>query len=244
MFVSYLLHDGPESGGHGGHGVADRTAVVAAGGAASGVGGGGGRGAGDHAPGGGEAGARSAGRSGGAAQGAGSEDGGGGAVGDGSGGSGGPALADGGGRHGLGGGAGADGDEALLDLALLGVAVGAGGVGDLDEGAVGVDVGVGAGDLVAVAVLLLGDVGLLELVGHLVAEVVLGVGLKKRGRSLSQFDLGNFFLFALTSNISPFSSMMTWGAAAAVATRAAEKRAAFKKMKRSKVNIHCWQRQM
>lgn len=79
-------------------------------------------------------------------------------------------------HHGSGGGSLVDPQEVGLDGALLGVAVGVGGVGDGDEGAVGVDVAVGAGDDVVGSVLLLVDERLGLGVGHLVAVGVDGVG--------------------------------------------------------------------
>ncbi len=96
----------------------------------------------------------------------------------------------GGGDAPLHGGPGADGDEVVLHLALLGVAVDAGAVGDADEGAVGVHVLVRSDHVVAVAVLLLGDVGLLLVICHLEGvgvDRVLVVGL---AQSLGPNEVG------------------------------------------------------
>lgn len=88
---------------------------------------------------------------------------------------------DDGSRSGGGSGSLVDPEEVSLDGALLGVAVGVGGVGDGDERAVGVDVAVGAGDDGAVSVLLLVDESLGLGVGHLVAVSVDGVGVEGLG---------------------------------------------------------------
>ena len=90
-----------------------------------------------------------------------------------------PDIIPGGGNgSGGGGGPGPDGDKVGGDLAGLGVAHGAGGVDDLHELAKSVDVAVLALDILAITVLGLGDVGLLVVVGHLVAVRVDRVGLE------------------------------------------------------------------
>ena len=83
------------------------------------------------------------------------------------------------GVHGGSGGLAPDVDKVWRDLPLLCVSHGSGHVGDLDELAEGVDVLVAAGDLVAVAALLLLDVRLLGVVGHLVAVCVHRVRLER-----------------------------------------------------------------
>lgn len=108
-------------------------------------------------------------------------------------------------------------DKVLGEDALLLIAVDTGSIGHGDQGPVGIDVAVFAGHIGPITALLVGQVGLLVVIGNLVGIGVDWIGLEVEMSFLSDLNFGALFQkiktrleIQLTLNGPPRSSFTSW----------------------------------